>query len=103
MHCTKGCGWNESHTSKYHDEQQRSVSTFKVPPHHPYWAMSGKIHTAAVAGGVIIGSASVADAAQTSRSVTFGALTDVIDRHITSVESAEMSYFLGDLRNMRGN
>ena len=103
MHCTKGCGWNESHTSKYHDEQQRSAATFKVPPHHPYWAMSGKIHTAAVAGGVIIGSASVADAAQTSRSVTFGALMDVIDRHITSVESAEMGSFLGDLRNMMGN
>ena len=36
MHCSKCGGWNETHTSKYHDEQQRSAATFKVPPHHPY-------------------------------------------------------------------
>ncbi len=36
MLCNKGCGWNESHTTKLHDEHQRSAATFKVPPHHPY-------------------------------------------------------------------
>jgi hypothetical protein len=35
MLCNKGCGWNESHTTKYHDEHQRLAAMFKVPPHHP--------------------------------------------------------------------
>ncbi len=47
MICNKGCGWNESHTTKYHDEHQQSAATFKVPPHHPYWLLSGKPYTAA--------------------------------------------------------
>jgi len=25
MLCNKGCGWNESHTTKYHDEHQQLV------------------------------------------------------------------------------
>ncbi len=33
MLCNKGCGWNESHTTKYHDEHQRLAATFKVPLH----------------------------------------------------------------------
>ena len=37
MHCNKGCGWNDTHTTKYHEEQQQSVATSKVPPHHPLW------------------------------------------------------------------
>ena len=28
----KGCGWNETHTSKYHNEHQQLLATFKV--HH---------------------------------------------------------------------
>ena len=36
MLCNKGCGWNETHTTKFHDEHQRSAATFKVPPSHPY-------------------------------------------------------------------
>jgi hypothetical protein len=50
MHCSKCGGWNETHTTKYHDEQQQSAATFKVPPHHPYWPMLGKIYPAIVAG-----------------------------------------------------
>jgi hypothetical protein len=47
MHCSKGCGWNETHTTKFHEEQQQSVTTFKVPPHHPYWLCMGKPYSAA--------------------------------------------------------
>ncbi len=103
MLCNKGCGWNEPHTTKYHDEQQRSAATFKVPPHHPYWFLSGKTYAAAaVAAGV--SSPSVAGATQvpTSASV-LASLTSVVDRHMMNVESAEMSSFLGELRIVLGN
>ncbi len=103
MLCNKGCGWNESHTRKYHDEHQQLAATFKVPPHHPYWLLLGKPYTpATVAAGVL--SPSVADATQvpTSASV-LASLTSVVDQHITNVESAEMSSFLEELHNVLGN
>jgi hypothetical protein len=103
MLCNKGCGWNESYTTKYHDERQRSVATFKVPPHHPYWLLLGKPYTtAAVAAGVLSPSVAGGTQVQTSASV-LASLTGVIDRHITNVESAEMSSFLGELCNKLEN
>ena len=103
MLCNKGCGWNETHKTKFHEEQQQSVATFKVPPHHPYWLLSGKPYsTAAVAAGVL--TPSVAGAAQVPQPVSMlVGLTGVIDWHITNVESAEMSSFLEELRNVLGN
>ncbi len=103
MLCNKGCGWNESHTTKYHYEHQRLAAIFKVPQHHPYWLLLGNPYTsAAVAAGVL--SLSVAGATQvpTSASV-LASLTGVVDQHITNVKSAEMSSFLGELRNVLGN
>jgi hypothetical protein len=103
MLCNKGCGWNESHTTKYHAEHQRLAATFKVPPHHPYWALLGKPYAAAaVAAGVLNPSVAGATQVPTSASV-LASLTSVVDRHITNVESAEMSSFLGELRNVLGN
>ncbi len=103
MLCNKGCGWNESHTIKYHDEHQRLAATFKVPPHHPYWLLLGKPYTAAtVAAGVLSPSMAGATQVPTSASV-LASLTGVIDQHITSVESAKMSSFLGELCNVLGN
>ncbi len=103
MLCNKGCGWNESHTTKYHDEHQQSVATFKVQPHHPYWLLSGKPYTAAaVAAGVL--SLSVAGATQVPTSVSvLASLTGVINQHITNVKKAKMSSFLGELRNVLEN
>ncbi len=103
MLCNKGCGWNESHTTKYHDEHQQSAATFKVPPHHPYWLLLGKPYTAAaVAAGVL--NPSVAGATQVPTSASLLAcLTSVVDQHIMNVGSAEMSSFLGGLRNVLGN
>ena len=103
MLCNKGCGWNETQKTKYHEEQHRLVATFKVPPHHPYQLLLGKHYSAAaVASGVL--SPSVAGAAQvpTSASV-LSSLTGVIDQHITNFESADMSSFLGELCNVLGN
>ena len=104
MLCNKGCGWNETHTTKYHDEYQRSAATFKIPAHHPYWLLSGKAYTAAavVAGAL---SPSVAGATQipTDSASLLAGLTGVVDRHLTNVESSEMSSFLGDLRDVLGN
>ncbi len=103
MLCNKGCGWNESHTMKYHDEHQRSAATFKVPPHHPYWLLLGKPYTAAaIAAGVL--SLSMAGATQVPKSASvLASLTGVINQHITIVESAKMSSFLGELRNVLRN
>ncbi len=82
---------------------QQLVATFKVPPHHPYWLLLGKPYTAAaVAAGVF--SLSVADATQVPTSASVPAsLTGVINQHITNVESAEMSSFLGELCNVLEN
>ncbi len=102
MLCNKGCGWNESHTTKYHEEHQRSAATFKVPPHHPYWVLLGKLYAAAaVAAGVLSPSVAGATQVPTSASV-LASLTSVVDQHITNVKSAEMSSFLGELRNVLG-
>ncbi len=103
MLCNKGCGWNESHTTKYYYEHQQLAATFKVPPHHPYWVLSGKPYAAAAVAARVL-SPSVAGATQvpTSASV-LASLTSVLDRHITNVKSAEMSSFLGELRNVLGN
>ncbi len=103
MLCNKSCGWNESHTTKYHDEHQQLAATFEVPPHHPYWSLLGKPYAAAaVAAGVLNPSVAGATQVPTSASV-LASLMSVIDQHITNVESAEMSSFLGELRNVLGN
>ncbi len=79
------------------------AATFKVPPHHPYWLLSGNPYTAAaVAAGVLSQSVAGATQVPTSASV-LTSLIGVIDRHITNVESAEMSPFLGELCNVLGN
>jgi hypothetical protein len=103
MLCNKGCGWNESHTTKYYDEHQQSAATFKVPPHHLYWLLSGKPYTAAaVAAGVLSPSVAGATQVPTPASV-LASLMGVDDRHITNVKSAEMNSFLGELCNVLGN
>ena len=72
--------------------------------HHTiYWLLSGKPYSAAaVAAGVL--TLSVAGAAQLPQPASvLAGLTGVIDQHITNVESAEMRFFLGELRNVLGN
>ncbi len=79
------------------------AATFKVPPHHPYWLISGKPYTAAaIAAGVLSPSVAGATQVPTSASV-LASLTSVVDQHIANVKSAEMSSFLRELRNMLGN
>ncbi len=103
MLCNKGCGWNESHTTKYHDEHQQLAATFKMPPCHPYWLLLRKPCTAAaVAVGVLSPSVAGATQVPTSASV-LASLTSVVDRHITNVKSAEMSSFFGEFHNVLGN
>ena len=99
----KGCGWNESHTTEYHDEHQQSATTFKVPPHHPYWLLLGKPYSAAAVAAAVL-TPSVTGAEQVPKHVyVLAVLTGVIDQHITNVESAEMSSsFLGELCNVLG-
>ncbi len=79
------------------------VATFKVPPHHPYWLLLEKPYSAAaVAAGVL--TPSVAGAAQVPQPASvLAGLRGVIDQHNTNVESAEMTFFLGELCNVLGN
>ncbi len=104
MHCFKCGGWNETHTTKYHDEQQWSAATFKVPPHHPYWLMSAKIYPAIVVGVTFAptGAGAVSTESTMSGSV-HASLTGVIDRTLTTTESSKMSSFLADFCNVLGN
>jgi hypothetical protein len=103
MSCSK-CGWNETHTTKFHDDQARNPALFKVPPHHPYWILSGKIYQAACAAAVVTGLPRVSAASTSSGGASMlGSLTSVIDRAITSTESAEMSSLLAEMRNVLGN
>ncbi len=74
-----------------------------MPPHHPYWLLLGKPYTtAAIAAGVLSSSMAGATQVPTSASV-LASMMGVINRHITNVESAKMSSFLGELRNVLGN
>ena len=79
------------------------MATFKVPPHHPYLLLLGKPYSAATfTSGVL--TLFVAGAAQVPQPASvLAGLTGVIDQHITNVESAEMSSFLGELCNVLGS
>ena len=58
--------------------------------------------TTDVATGVL--TPNLAGAAQVPQPASvLAGLTGVIDRHITNVESVEISSFLGELRNVLGN
>jgi hypothetical protein len=102
MNCSKCGGWNETHTTKYHEERQRSAATFKVPPHHPFWLMSGKIYPAVAAAGVTFAptGAGAASTGSTTSGSVLASLTGVIDRALTTSESSEMSSFVADFRNV---
>ena len=65
--------------------------------------LQGKSYNAAaVAAGVL--TPSVAGAAQVPKPASvLAGLREVINQHITNVKSAEMSSFLGELRNVLGN
>ncbi len=106
MHCSKWGGWNETHTTMYHEEQQRSAATFKVvPPHHPLWLMLGKIYPAAVAAGVTFAptGAGAASTGSTTSGSVLASLTSVIDHALTTTKNSEMSSFLTDFCNVLGN
>jgi hypothetical protein len=102
MNCSK-CGWNESHTTKYHDKQSRNAASFKVPPHHPFWCLSGKIYQTAGSASVISALPGADAVSSGSRGSMLGSLTGVIDRAITSTKSSEMSSFLAEMREALGN
>jgi hypothetical protein len=103
MHCTKCGGWNETHTTKYHKAQQLSATTFKVPPHHLFWLMSGKIYQTAGAAVAISALPGAGAASTGSGGSMLGSLTGVIDRAITSTKSSEMSSLLAEMRDVLGN
>ena len=96
------CGWNETHTTKFHDEQGRSAVTFQVPAHHPWWVTTGKVFSAAVViGGTPTAGASVAGTVASGSLLS--SLTGVVDRHLTTSDNAEMTSLLADMRSVLGN
>ena len=105
MHCLKCDKWNETHTTKYHEEQQRNADSFRVPPHHPFWLYSGKLWSAAGVGAIatLPGASATGSATAGSEGSILGSLTRLVDRTMTSTESSEMSSFLSEMRNVLGN
>jgi len=105
MNCSKCGGWNETHTTKYHEAQQLSAATFKVPPHHPFWLLSGKVYPAAAAGATFAsaGAGATLTGDGTISGSMLSSLTGLVDRHMTTSKSVEMSSFLGELRSIMGN
>ena len=104
MHCSK-CGINETHTTKYHDEQLRNAASFRLPAHHPWYITSGKVYQAAAVVGSVVtlpGAGASVPGSAGSGSI-LGSLTSLVDRTITGTENSEMSAFLSEFRNVLGN
>ena len=36
MLCNRGCGWNTTHTTHFHNKWKSNSSTFVLPPSHPF-------------------------------------------------------------------
>ena len=104
MHCSK-CGVNETHTTKYHDEQHRNAASFVLPAHHPWYQTSGKVYKAAGLGAIVTLPGAGATSSETTGSggSMLGSLTRLVDRTMTGTESSEMSTFLSEMRNVLGN
>jgi hypothetical protein len=105
MHCAK-CGTNDTHTTKYHDEQLRNAASFKLPAHHPWYITSGNVYQAATVAGAIVnlpGAGATVPGSSGIGGSMLGSLTGLVDRAITSTESSEMSTFLSEFRNVLGN
>ena len=101
MLCNKGCGWNDTHTTGYHGEQQRSAANFLLPAGHPWWLLSGKAYVAAGAAVTLPSGVGATQTIQDRQQMT--ALTGIVDRYMTGTDNADMSAFLGDLRGALGN
>jgi len=97
MLCNKGCSWNETHTTKFHDEQKRSAANFVLPASHPFYLLSGKAYVAAGAAVTLPSGASATQTSMLSR------LTGVVDQYMTGTDNSELSAFLGDFRSALGN
>ena len=67
--------------------------------------MSGKIYPAVVAGVTFAptGAGATSTGEGTASGSMLSSLTGVVDWHITTSKSAEMSSFLGELCSMMGN
>ncbi len=67
--------------------------------------MSGKDYPASVAGVTFAptGAGATLAGAGTLSGSMLSSLTGLVDRHMTTSKSAEMSSFLGELRSMMGN
>jgi len=101
MLCNKGCGWNSTHTTGFHNEQSRSALNFKLPPEHMWWRVSGKQYAAAGAAVILPSGADATQVVQDRQQMS--ALTGVVDQYMTGTDNAEMSSFLGDMRRALGN
>jgi hypothetical protein len=101
MLCNKGCGWNSTHTTGFHNEQSRSALNFKLPPEHMWWRVSGKQYAAAGEAVILPSGADATQVVQDRQQMS--ALTGVVDQYMTGTDNAEMSSFLGDMRRALGN
>jgi hypothetical protein len=80
-----------------------------VSPHHLFWLLSGKVYPADAAGATFapVEAETTLTGDGTISGSMLSSLTGLVDRHMTTSKSVEMSSFLGDflgeLRSMMGN
>ena len=79
MAFSKSCGWNESHTSKYHGEWNQNQSTFSIPATHVFWSKSGTTPSAEKGPTLAAGSA--------SSGVSKGQLSGLINQYKTETDN----------------
>ncbi len=91
MNC-KSCGWNESHTSKYHDKWNRNQSTFSIPATHVFWSKFGTTPSAETGPTPAAGSA--------SSSVSKGQLSGLINWYKTETDNWAFSSFFSEFEEL---
>ena len=91
MSC-KSCGWNETHTSRFHGEWDRNQSTFCIPATHVFWTKSGSTPSAAKGPTPAAGTA--------SSGVSKGQLSGLINRYKTDSDDGAFTSFLSEFESL---
>ena len=91
MNC-KSCGWNETHTSRFHGEWDRNQSTFCIPATHVFWTKSGTTPSAVKGPTPAAGTA--------SSGVSKGQLSGLINRYKTDSDDGAFTSFLSEFESL---
>ena len=103
--CNKAsCGWNETHTTKFHGAWLKNPQSFKLPPTHLFMIKAGKSdgtnYVGAGSGGTTPGNkgaSSGGGGGTTGLSATAKSqLKTLVNKHKTETEDSSLSQFFSD-------